>query len=72
MCEKLPRLLARPLNAESRCKVAKGLILPQRGIHTAGCGIAHVGQDVGVGVQGEAYVGVSEELLDELGVHALP
>jgi hypothetical protein len=27
---------------------------------------------VGLGVQGEAYIGVTEELLDELGIYALP
>ena len=47
------------------------LKLPQRGVHPARRGIAHVGQDVGVCVQGEAYVGVAQEVLNELGVHAL-
>jgi hypothetical protein len=46
--------------------------LSERGVHPAGCGIAHVGQDVGVGIQGEAYIGVPQELLDELWVYALP
>src|SRR5918998_1572340 len=43
----------------------------ERGVHRAGGSIAHVGQDVAVDVEGEAYVGMPEEVLDELGVDAL-
>ena len=33
--------------------------------------VAHARQHVGIGIQGDGYGGVSEEFLDDLGVHAL-
>ncbi len=33
--------------------------------------ISHARQHMGVGVQGDRYGGVSEEFLDDLGMHAL-
>jgi hypothetical protein len=48
------------------------LVLSQRGVHPASRSVTHIGQDVGVGIQGEAYIGVAQELLNKLGVYALP
>jgi hypothetical protein len=38
----------------------------ERILHGTSCVIAHTRHDVGVGVQGYRYGGVSQELLDEL------
>ena len=46
--------------------------LTQGGVHRAGGGISHVRQHVRIDVEREANVGVTQELLDELGVDALP
>ena len=42
--------------------------LTQRFVDRGRRGTVHAGQDVGVGVEGEGDAGVSEELLDVLGV----
>jgi hypothetical protein len=46
--------------------------LSQRGVHPASRSVTHIGQDVGVGIQGEAYISVAQELLDKFGIYALP
>jgi hypothetical protein len=43
----------------------------ERGVHCSGGSIPHIGEHVRIYVQGEAYVGVPQELLDKLGVDAL-
>jgi hypothetical protein len=45
--------------------------LSERSVHRAGGGVSHVGEYVRVDVEGEAYVGVSQKFLHELGVHPL-
>jgi hypothetical protein len=40
-------------------------------LHSAGGCVSHAQHDVGVGIEGERYVGVSWKLLDELGMYAL-
>jgi hypothetical protein len=39
-------------------------------LHRAGRSISHPGQDVGVGVEGESYIGMPKKLLHDLGVNA--
>src|SRR5918994_911397 len=41
--------------------------LSKRVVHRTSGNVAHVGRDVAVDVEGEAYVGVSQKLLHELG-----
>ncbi len=46
--------------------------LSERGVHSAGDGVSHIGEYVRVDVEGKAYVGVAQKLLDVLRVDALP
>ena len=42
----------------------------QRRFHRLDCGVLHVGEDVGVGVEGDGYGGVTQHLGDNLHVDA--
>jgi hypothetical protein len=46
--------------------------LAERGVHRAGGGVTHVREYVRVDVEGKAYVGMAQKLLDVLGVDTLP